>query len=354
MADATTAQRSATEPGTKDPERRTTRARVADVLERSGVPILLLLLIALFAAAPATGVLFRTTANVQNIFANQSVTGLIAIGMVIPLVAGYFDLSVPAIAGVSNVMVAALLATHHQPIWLGLVVGILAGLVAGAVNGVLVALLRLSPFIVTLGTYILLSGLLLAYTGGETIISGMPPQLGQWGAGRWIGIARPFWLLIIASLIVWFLITQTPFGRKLAAIGSNENAARLAGIRVDRSIFITFLLSGLLGGMAGAVLTIRSGGGDATSAVSYLFPAFAALFLGQTAITPGRPNVWGTVFGVFLVSVAVNGFTLLGAQSWVSQVFNGTVLVLSVATSTLIARSRERRAKAIQMEAMRG
>lgn len=339
---------------TAPPARTTSLATtIGKVAERSAVPVFLVVLVVLFMTSPTIGPIFRSAGNLHNILANQSVTGLIALGMVLPLIAGYFDLSVPAVAGSTNVVTAALLATYQFPIPVGIGIGILVGLLLGAVNGLLVAVLRLNPFISTLGTYILLSGLLQLYAGGQVITNGMPPALGEWGAGRWLGIARPFWLLLVVAVLVWFLVTQTPFGRRIAAIGSNEQAARLAGVRVDRSIFLMFLLAGLLGGLAGVVLTMRNGGGDATSAIAYLFPAFAALFLGQTAIDPGKPNVWGTMFGVFLIAVAINGFILMGAQAWVTQVFNGAALILSVAIATLMARVRARWDRATQLEAMR-
>jgi ribose transport system permease protein len=323
-------------------------------LERGGVPIFLILLIVLFAVLPTTGSVFVSSANINSVLANQSVVGIIAIAMVVPLVAGYFDLSVPAIAGLSNVGVAALVATYQMPIAAGICFGLIIGLVAGIVNGLLVAYLRLSPFIATLGTYILIGGLLQLYTGGRTIIDGMPPGLGAWGSGFFIGLPRPLWVFLVIAFVVWFLLAQTPYGRKLAAIGSSERAANLAGIPVNRAVFLAYIVSGVLGGVAGIVLTIRNGSGDAGSAISYLFPAFAALFLGQTAIKPGYPNVWGTVFGVFLVAVAVNGLTLFGALGWASQVFNGAALLLSVAVAATMARVRERRAKAEQYATIAG
>jgi ribose transport system permease protein len=319
--------------------------RVSNVVERSGIPIGLLLLIILFSVLPSTGAQFRSGANLQNIFANQSVTGLIALGCVIPMVAGYIDLSCPAIAGLASVTVAAVSGTHGEPVLVGLVAGVVIAVIAGAINGVLVAGVRLNPFICTLGTYTLLGGLLQLYTKGQTIGNGLPSSLGDFASGKWLGIARPFWTLMIVAVVLWYLLTQTPFGRKLTAIGSNETAARLAGFRVDRSVFITFLLSGLLGGFAGALLTSQSLSADATTGPSYLFPALAAVFLGQTAIRPGQYNVWGTIFGVFLVAVAVDGLTLLGAAAWVTPVFDGAALVASVAFSTLMARARDRRAR---------
>jgi len=333
-----------------------TRSRFASLgalAERSAIPIFLLVLVIFFGTYPKTSSTFFSAANIQNILANQSVTGLIALGMVIPLVAGYFDLSVSAIAGLSNVVFASLVAQHGQSVAVGVIAGLAVGVVAGAVNATLVAIVKLNPFITTLGTYILIGGLLQLYTKGQTITNGFPLGAALWSSGKWLGIARPFWLLMVVAVVLWFLLIRTPFGRKLAAIGSNESAARLAGIRVDRAIFITFLLSGLLGGMAGVLLTLRDSGGDATTAISFLFSALAAVFLGLTAINPGHYNVWGTIFGVFFVAVAVDGFILLGANSSVTAVFNGAALILSVTFVTLLARARERRARASQLRAMR-
>ncbi|MBV6756648.1 ABC transporter permease [Rhodococcus opacus] len=313
-------------------------------IERYALVGLLVCIVLFFSVYPATGDLFRSTANLRYLLASQAVTAIIALGMVIPLIAGYFDLTVPAIAGLSAVLVSALLCNYSVSIPLALVAGVGAGAVVGAINGWLCAVIKLNALITTLAGYTLIGGLLLAYTKGQQINSGFPEALGDWTTFQWLGLPNPFWLVVVVALIGWYVTTQTPHGRKLIAIGSNENAARLAGIRVNRIVFSAFVLSGVLGGLAGTLLAIRTGGADATAGQSFLFPAMAAVFLGQTAFTPGRYNVWGTVVGVFAVAVAVNGLSLLGAQSWVQPVFNGTALILSVAISTLTARARQRRA----------
>jgi ribose transport system permease protein len=329
----------------KPPASQRARAIVPEVLERGGLPILLLAMIIFFSVNATSGDAFRSSANVQNILGNQGVTGLIALAMVVPLVCGYFDLSVAAVTGLANVTVAAVVGTHHHSVLVGCLAGLLIAVAAGAVNGFLVAGLKLNGFVVTLGTYTLIGGLLQYYTKGQTITNGIPDSFGSWGSEKWLGLPRPFWLLIVVAGIVWYMLMQTPFGRQLESIGSNESAARLVGIRVDRAVFLSFLGSALLAGIAGVLLTSRSGGADPTAGPSYLFPALAAVFLGATAIRPGRYNVWGTIFGVFLVAVAVNGFTLLGADAWVTPVFNGAALVIAVAVSTIIGRRRESAAR---------
>jgi ribose transport system permease protein len=135
---------------------------------------------------------------------------------------------------------------------------------------------------------------------------------------------------------------HTPFGRELESIGDNPRAARLVGLNVRRSGFLVFIASALLAAVGGIILTTRLGGADPTAGTSYLFPAFAAVFLGATAFRVGRYNVWGTIVGVFLTAVAVNGIALYGAAGWVTPAFNGIALIIAVAVSTLAARRRAR------------
>lgn len=328
-------------------------ARLGGYAERAGLPALLIALIAMFAVLPSTSEYFLTSGNIQNVLSNQSVTGLLALAMVVPLISGYFDISVAAIAGLSNVTVATLIVNHGQSVTVSLIAGVVVGVVAGGVNAVLIAGLNLDPFVATLGTYIFWSGSLSYYTKGESIANGIPLDFSLWTIQTWLGIPRPFWLLGIAALVLWFVLSQTPFGRRLSAIGSNEMAAALAGIRTRRSVAISYVIAGFLAGVAGALLTSSNGSGDATSAISYLFPALAAVFLGRTAIQPGHYNVWGTVLGLFFVAIAVNGFTLMGAAASVTQMFNGAALVVSLAVATLSGRARERRARSIQLQALR-
>jgi ribose transport system permease protein len=190
--------------------------------------------------------------------------------------------------------------------------------------------------------FTLLGGLLQFYTKGITITEGIPSSFSNWGSLQYLGIPRPFWLLVIIGLVAWYGLMHTPWGRQLASIGSNPRAAHLVGVRVDRLVFSSLVASSLLAGAAGVLLTSRSGGADPVEGTSYLFPALAAVFLGATTIRPGFYNVWGTIAGVFVVAVGVSGFTLLGAAAWLSNVFNGGALILAVAVSTLAGQRRMR------------
>ena len=187
--------------------------------------------------------------------------------------------------------------------------------------------------------------LAVAFLGG--LITGLSPCIvpvlpvvvagGSAGTSR----ARPY--QIIVGLVVWYTLAHTPFGRYLESIGSNEEAARLVGINVTRMIWASFVISGVLGAIAGVLETSRAGSASAETGAAFLFPAFTAVFLGATTIRPGRYNVWGTLVGTYFVAISVSGLTLLGANIWVSPTFNGVALLVAVALSPLIARARESR-----------
>lgn len=319
-------------------------------LEQFGLPLLMILLIVAFSMNETSGPVFRNAANIHNLLGNQSVTALVALAMVVPLIAGYFDLSVSAITGVSNITVASAMSAYHLPIWVALLAGIVIGAVIGFINGFLVAKVRLNAFVVTLGTYTVLLGAVTWYTDGRPITSSIPPEFGQWSSESLLGVPRPFVILIVIALIVWYVLTQLPFGRRLEAIGSNESAARLVGISTTKSIWISFVISGLLAGVAGALQTSRGGAGDPSVGTAFLFPALTAVFLGATMIKPGKYNVWGTVIGIFFVATSVSGLTLLGADIWVQPIFNGVSLIAAVTISTLIARRRESSAARVMLD----
>jgi ribose transport system permease protein len=316
--------------------------RGLDLIERGGLPLLGVLLFVFFATNGTSGSVFVGNANIKNILGDQSVTGLVALAMVIPLCSGYFDFTVAGTCGVVNVAMASVIGPHGWPILPAILFCLGIGMLIGFITGFLVAKLKLNAFVVTLGGYTLLGGLAQLYTKGRFISEGIPSTFNSWGSETWLGVPKPFYLLIAIAVIAWYVLSNTPFGRYLESIGSNERAAQLVGVNVTRTIWTSFVLSGLIAAVAGILQTSRAGSGSSETAAAFLFPAFTAVFLGATTIRPGRYNVWGTVIGVYFVAVSVSGFTLLGAETWVQPVFNGTALIVAVALTTFAKRARER------------
>ncbi|CAN5364679.1 ABC transporter permease [soil metagenome] len=307
---------------------------------RYTLPALLVIIVVFFSVAPATSVSFPTSANIDAVIASNAVLAVCAMALLCPLIAGEFDLSVGANVGLASIAVAALFS-HGQSLVIALLGGIAVAMFVGAVNGFLVAKIGVSSFITTLGMTTVISGAVLAYTDGQSILDGIPSSMTSLSSEKFLGVPRVATLVAIVALIVWYVLSFTPFGRSLRAVGSNASAARLVGFNVRRVTFLSFVISGLVAGIGGALLVAQAGGANPQAGPGYLLPAFAAVFLGATVSRTSGFNVGGTVIAVLFVSVSVSGLVLAGVHPWVEQVFQGTVLILAVTISTLTRKRTE-------------
>lgn len=320
--------------------RRSKQISYAELLERSALPLLLVFTIVFFSFLGSTSETFPTIANLQIVVSNQSVLLLIALAGLAPLITNEYDLTVGAVAGLSSIATASVLSDMNGHLIVACLAGVGTGVLVGAINAFFVSFVGINSLIVTLAMSTVIVGLVGGYTGGEGIVTGIPSSLIQLGSGS-IGIFPiPLIFIVIASFLLWYVLAMTPFGRNLAAIGSNRAAASLVGLRVNQLVAATFLLSGAIAGLAGVLLVARSGGASPQVGNGFTLAAFAALFLGATSIKPGRFNVLGTVVAVFFIAALTSGLTLAGAQGWVNDVVNGGALMVGVSVSTLVARRR--------------
>jgi ribose transport system permease protein len=319
--------------------RRPALAEVVAVLERYALVLLLAALVAFFALLPATRDTFLTTANLRSLAANEVVIAIAALAALIPLIGGEFDVSVGAVVGMASVAVAAFINRAGLPLGVAVVLGVAMGATVGAVNGFIVAYLRTSSFIITLGVATLVGGLVSLYTKDQVIL-GVPQRLSDFGTLNWLGVPRVVWLLVVVALGISYVLGHTVYGRRLLSVGASPRAARLVGIRVPLVVLASFVIAGALAGIAGVVELARTGSGNPQVGPGYTLSALAAAFLGSTTIRPGRFNVPGTIVGVFFVAVSVNGLTLAGAADWVDPVFNGAAVVIAVSASTVLAHRR--------------
>jgi ribose transport system permease protein len=318
----------------------TWRATLPSMLEKYALVLLFALMCVFFAIYQPTSDTFPSSANIRNILGNEPVIAIIALASILPLTCGHFDLSVGATAGLSSIVAASAAAEHDVPVVAAIALAILAGCAVGLFNGVLVARLGVNALIATLGTATLVAGLISLYTANQVISIGIPESMTTLGSGTWLGLPRTVYTLAVVAVAVWYLLTQTPYGRQLTAVGVSPGAARLVGLRVDRYVMSSFVLSGALSGVAGALLLARAGTANPSVGPGYTLAALSAAFLGATAIKPGTFNVVGTLLGVLFVAVSVNGLVLAGAADWVQPTFNGAALIIAVALSTSIARRR--------------
>lgn len=296
----------------------------------SGVYVLIALCLGFGIALPST---FPTSVNLQTILTSQTVTGLLALGLLLPLAAGAFDLSVAANMGLATVVCISLLSSGVN-IVLACLVAVLVACLVGVVNGLLVIFLRVDSFIATLGMSSVLAALAFKVTGGQEIVNNIPQSFLNLYTASFLGIPDPVIYLAVAAAIIWFVLEYRPIGRYIYAVGGNRQAARLAGVRVDRIIFGTFVIGGLFAGLAGVLLASELGIGDPSSGPPYLLPVFSAVFLGATQVRPGRANVIGTLIAIYLLAVGVKGLQLAGAPSYVSDLFNGAALIIAVALAS--------------------
>jgi ribose transport system permease protein len=289
---------------------------------------------------------FATVFNFRNIAADASGLLIIAVGMTFVIITAGIDLSVGSVVVFSGVIAAKVMLAIGGGGWdaiaAGLVAGLIAGTAWGVVNGVLITKARVPPLIVTLGTLGMALGSALLITGGIDV-RGVPLQLTTTiGIGQLAGV--PYVVIIAAAVTAVGAVTlsMTRFGRYTYAIGSNAEAARRAGINVDRHLIKVYALSGFLAGMAGMVSLARFAtttiGGHSTDNLA----AIAAVVLGGTSLFGGIGTVLGTVVGVFIPAILQNGFVILGVQPFWQQVAVGAVLIAAVYIDQLKRRAQER------------
>jgi len=284
---------------------------------------------------------FPTSGNVQDILTSQPPGIFIAYAAMVVLVVGEFDLSIGATLGVSQYLVLKLI-THYGLSWEAAIVATLAiGAAIGLANAFAVVGLGINSFIATIGVATILEGLLQWISDGSSpIFGGAPPGFTTLARTKIGGVVLPVYYALVAAIFLWLMLEFTIAGRQMRATGANRIAARLSGIRTGRARVTAFILAGVLASIGGLLVTARIGAADATSGPGFLLPAYAAAFLGATAVRPGFFNVWGTLIAIFLVAVGITGLQLKGVESWVTPVFNGSVLLLAVAVSNVAGTQR--------------
>jgi ribose transport system permease protein len=308
--------------------------RSLHLLERLALPLALLLLVAVFSMLrPAS---FATGDNAAAILGSQAVLVVVALGLIVPLRCGDFDLSVGGTMTLATMLVAVLNGVHGVPLPGAILLALLAGAVVGLVNGFFVIVFGISSFIVTLGVGTFLLGVV-SWVSDNRIISGIDPALLDWVVlTRVLGIPLEFYYAVLVCLLLWLVFERTALGRRWLFVGSNRDVARLSGIDVARHRWGALVVSGSVAALAGVLYAGTTGSADPRGGVAYLLPAFAAAFLGATSVQPGQFNPVGTLTAAYFLIVGITGLQMLGADPFVQDLFYGGALVVAVALSQLI------------------
>jgi ribose transport system permease protein len=272
---------------------------------------------------------FFTSSNLLNIGRQASVLVIVACGMTMVILSGAIDLSVGSAIALCSV-VGASLATNvglSAPLTIVIVIGLGTGI--GAVKGALIAWGGINSFIVTLGMMTVLRGMALTFTGGYPI-SGVPDAVRFLGFGVVGGVPMPLIVAAVVFVLVALILSRTVLGRHIYAIGGNETSSLIAGVPVNLTKLMVFVVSGALCGLASVVLLGRLGAGLPTAAQGMELDAIAAVILGGSSLFGGRGSVFGTLFGALILAVLQNGLNLMGVNSFIIQILSGVIIILAV------------------------
>ena len=273
---------------------------------------------------------FLSINNLFNVLRQVSISALIAFGMTFVILTGGIDLSVGSTLALTGAVAASLLASGMDPI-IAMGIALILGLILGAINGVIITKGKVAPFIATLATMTIYRGLTLVYTEGRPI-SGLGDNMTfqLFGKGYFFGIPVPVVTMILAFAVLYFILHKTTFGRRVYAVGGNEEASRLSGINPDRVKIAVYAITGLLAAMSALILTSRLNSAQPTAGDSYELDATAAVVLGGTSLTGGKGWIFGTLVGALIIGVLNNGMNLIGVSSFFQQVVKGIVILLAV------------------------
>ncbi|HEX2979790.1 MAG TPA: ABC transporter permease [Anaerolineaceae bacterium] len=304
------------------------------VLRRGSVFLILLLIVVLLALLTQR---FLTAGNLLTVALQTSMTAIVAIGMTFTIITGGIDLSVGSVAALSGALAAGFATRSGIGTYPALLLGLLVGAACGAVNGALIVWGRLPPFVATLAMLAMARGATLVYTQGKPI-SGLENAFTFWGSGQVIGIPVPVLILIAVGLVTAFVLKSTRFGVYVFAIGGGEETARLSGVPAAGVKFGVYVVSGLLAGLTGLLLTGRLWSAQPNTGVGLELDAIAAAVLGGASLAGGVGGIGGTIAGAFIIGVLSNGLNLLAVPSYNQQVVRGLVFIVAVLLDYLLKR----------------
>jgi ribose transport system permease protein len=278
-------------------------------------------------ASPA----FFSTENVMNVLRQNAFTAIVSAGMTFVILTAGIDLSVGSVVGLSGVLCADVLV-HGHGIAAGVLAGVAAGVVVGAINGWITTRIRIPSFIVTLAMMMVARGAALKFTDARTI-AGLPPSFSVFGDN-----AASVAMIASVFVVSWIVLTRTPFGRHVYAIGGNADAAWLSGVRVNRVEFAVYVICGAAAGIAGVLSASRLHVGYPRAGEFAELDSIAAVVVGGTSLFGGRGTIWGTLAGVFFIGVLNNGLNLFNVSPYDQMIAKGAVLAVAASIDRLRRR----------------
>lgn len=283
--------------------------------------------------------IFLTWPNLEAILMALSVEATISVGMAILLISGGLDLSVGSILAFTGVVTGLALTALKLPVFFAVMLGLSAALGVGLLNGLLVAKMKINPFITTLGTQITIRGLLLVLAAGKAVLN-LPKDFTVIGQGRLFGVQYPIYILIVLVIIGDLLMRNSRFFRRSYYVGGNEKAARLSGINVDWVKVFNYCLVALLAGVAGVMLTARFGAASVTVGTGVELRVITATIIGGASLNGGEGTVLGAFLGALFMGVLANALNLLGVDVYWQNLVTGLILIIAVVVDVLNERRK--------------
>jgi ribose transport system permease protein len=327
---------SSTSAGSGDRPRQTALNHASGIWSAaSRYAVVLVLLIGLFIFFSVTQTNFATKLNIENLLTSVSILWVASIGMTFVVLTAGIDLSVGALLALSGIILSKLFNGAGFPAPLAVLATVaIAALIGGLVNGVLIGRVRLSFFVVTLGTMSLYTGIVSLWSHTETVY--IPSKfIGSIGFGKGLGVPTPIWIMLVTYLAAFVVLRWTYFGRDVYAVGGNIEAARLSGINVARTLMLAYGIAGLGAGIGGVIEAGRLGAASPMVGSDIPLNAAAAVLLGGTSFLGGVGGVSGTAVGVLFIGTLQNGLAIAGVQSFWQQVVTGIILIVAIAIDRL-------------------
>ena len=329
----------------------TTGFDLRDFIVKYGFILVTLILFVWFASTEPS---FRMQNTLFSMLKFTSVVAITGLGVTLTMVVGGLDLSVGATAGLSVTLSAMTMVIYAQTGPVALIVVLLGGVLVGLFNAFLIVVLKIPDLLATLGTMFTIMGLKLVPVDGQSVSSGLILRDGSVAPGRftegfllidraYIGpVPLPVAIFFFLAFVVWIFLTRTRWGRVMYAIGSNPEAARLAGVKVQRYRALAYVLSGVFASIGGLILSSRIGQGDISAGNSLLLDAVAVSLVGTSVLGMARPNAWGTILGAVLIGIVITGLTIKGFPYYAQDVVKGLVLLTALIFSFTLSRRKSR------------
>lgn len=306
-------------------EQMKTSFRKENILKNYGIIVGFLVLCAIISFYTPN---FLTRNNIMNLLRQSSIIGVIATGMTFVIISGNFDISVGKIAALGGTIIMSMISMGYSFI-VALLVALAAGALIGLINGVAVAVIKIPSLIATMGMVVILQGLIFIYTGGYPI-SGMNPVLSLIGRGYVAGIPVPVIIFFLGVILANIVLRKTVLGRRIYAVGGNEDSSRLSGIDTIKYKIIVFMINGMASIIGGLILVSRLSTATPTAGEGFDMDAIASVVIGGTSVNGGEGSVLRTIIGVLLMSVISNSFNLIGVNIYFQYVFKGIIILAAV------------------------